>query len=467
MTELTNPYLQIKETNLVDNSITEFEYVEYLPRDSNNMNKDGQHIIETKDEDVFLLPHKAYLEIRGKLQTNANANYNNNDVISLVNNGWSLFQTAQYQLNNQTTENINLYLPQASTILNLVSFSDDYSRSTASNMLWFKDTGTGSPSLKQNFGGVADDANANAVRDGIRAIVEIYNNNLQANIGFTARQNITTGNKQITLMLPLSQIFGFCRDIDKVFRGVKHSIVVDRETSNNYILRANGVAAGKFNISHISLWMLKVKPSLRVESEIDAMLLKGHIKQLYFEQMRVYRTMFQSTETSMTWRITTQPGTELPRHVFVAFQSSERDNNQQLNNMIFDNANLRRISCRINSIQYPEREFECNFTPQNRNYSRLYMSFLEAVNKYQDADTGCQLSAEDWASLYPIHHFDVSKHNERLKNSSADIEIRFSLGGNFRNIANNADQAFYVYAVVLSDRYLQLEGLSGRMNIII
>ena len=135
MTELTNPCLQIKETNLVDNSITEFEYVEYLPRDSNNMNKDGQHIIETKDEDVFLLPHKAYLEIRGKLQTNANANYNNNDVISLINNGWSLFQTAQYQLNNQTIENINLYLPQASTILNLVSFSDDYSRSTASNML--------------------------------------------------------------------------------------------------------------------------------------------------------------------------------------------------------------------------------------------------------------------------------------------------------------------------------------------
>ena len=95
------------------------------------------------------------------------------------------------------------------------------------------------------------------------------------------------------------------------------------------------------------------------------------------------------------------------------------------------------------------------------------MSFLEAVNKYQDTDTGCQLSAEDWASLYPIHHFDVSKHNDRLKNSSADIEIRFNLGNNFRNLANNADQPFYVYAVILCDRYLQLEGLSGRMNIII
>ena len=172
MTQVTNPYLQINESNLIDNSITEFEYVEYLPRDSNNMNKDGQHIFETKDEDVFLLPHKAFLEIRGKLQTNADANYNNHDVISLVNNGWSLFQTAQYQLNNQTIENINLYLPQASTILNLVSFSDDYSKSTASNMLWYKDTGTGGIFLKQNFTNVAEDTNANAVHAGVRDLIE-------------------------------------------------------------------------------------------------------------------------------------------------------------------------------------------------------------------------------------------------------------------------------------------------------
>jgi len=93
------------------------------------------------------------------------------------------------------------------------------------------------------------------------------------------------------------------------------------------------------------------------------------------------------------------------------------------------------------------------------------MSFLDAVNKYQGSYTGCQISVEDWASLYSVHHFDVSKHNDRLKNCSADIEIRLNLGGNFRNIANNANQPFYVYAVVLSDRYLQLEGLSGKMNV--
>ena len=174
-----------------------------------------------------------------------------------------MFQTAQYQLNNKTIENINLYLPQASTILNLVSFSNDCSKSTASNMFWYKDIGTGGIFLKQNFTNVAEDANANVFFDGVRDLIETYNNNQQANLGFTARQNITTRNKQITLMLPFLQIFEFCRDIDKVFRGVKHSLILDREIFNNYIMRANGVAAGKFDINHITLWMPKVKPSLR------------------------------------------------------------------------------------------------------------------------------------------------------------------------------------------------------------
>ena len=135
--------------------------------------------------------------------------------------------------------------------------------------------------------------------------------------------------------------------------------------------------------------------------------------------------------------------------------------------MIFDNGNLTRISIRVNSTQYPEREVEFNFNAANRNYSRAYMMFLEAVNKYQDTDKGCQLSAEDWAALYPIHHFDVSKHSDILKNLMGDMEVRFNLGGDFRNIANNADVPYYVYAVVLSDRFMQLQGLSGRMIVIV
>mgnify|MGYP001792535498 CR=1 FL=1 len=81
---------------MVDNKISQFEYIEYLPCDSNNINKQGEQIIETKDEVVYLLLHKAFLEVKGKLQTAVNADYGVNDNISLVNSGWSLLQSAQY-----------------------------------------------------------------------------------------------------------------------------------------------------------------------------------------------------------------------------------------------------------------------------------------------------------------------------------------------------------------------------------
>ena len=46
----------------------------------------------------------------------------------------------------------------------------------------------------------------------------------------------------------------------------------------------------------------------------------------------------------------------------------------------------------------------------------------------------------------------VSHHKERLRGGSADIEIRWTLSANFGGHYN-------AYAMVLSDRYLQLNGL--------
>ena len=104
MTEVISPYFEF-EPNQIDSSTTKFEYIEYAPRDDNMNKKDL--IIETKDEDIYLLPHKAMLEIRGRMQKYAdNTNYAANDIISLVNNALSLFKSAEYQINNQKVESI-------------------------------------------------------------------------------------------------------------------------------------------------------------------------------------------------------------------------------------------------------------------------------------------------------------------------------------------------------------------------
>ena len=45
----------------------------------------------------------------------------------------------------------------------------------------------------------------------------------RANLGFRSRQLITTGNKTVTMLLPLNTVLGSHRDIDTVMLGVKHA----------------------------------------------------------------------------------------------------------------------------------------------------------------------------------------------------------------------------------------------------
>ena len=82
---MESQYLDIFGKVDKDESTTEFEYVEYLPRDTNMDN--STHIVETRDQDEYLLPHKAMLEIRGCLVKNDVSNCDAFDNITLVNNG--------------------------------------------------------------------------------------------------------------------------------------------------------------------------------------------------------------------------------------------------------------------------------------------------------------------------------------------------------------------------------------------
>ena len=213
--KVVSPYVRVFDPPDEDDSITEFEYVEYLPNDSSNMDKAGSHLIETRDLDEYLLLHQAKLEVRGRLVKEDGTNYANTDTITLTNNGWSLFQSLQYQIDNKIVEDVDQYLPQASTIMNLAQYSDDYSRSAATNMFWYRDTCTGAADLNE-FGaaGVAllpaadpgggdlafagDDDAATGAK--FRALN--FANKLRSstyNLGFRSRQLITTGNKSISM----------------------------------------------------------------------------------------------------------------------------------------------------------------------------------------------------------------------------------------------------------------------------
>ncbi len=117
--------------------------------------------------------------------------------------------------------------------------SQDYAKSAASNMFWFiyedsdkKDTLKGSE---------------RKIGDLVKRIIGY----LDYNEGYLQRWIQTKESKQISLFLPLNRLFGFCKDINRVFRGLLHEIELERNLDHNMIHRA-GVGSYKFEISHLS-----------------------------------------------------------------------------------------------------------------------------------------------------------------------------------------------------------------------
>src|SRR5688572_7302672 len=181
--------LNITEVSPVDEGIEKYEWHEYNPVSGANLNSAGEIRINIESQDLFCHPAESYLLIEGRLLKAAGVNpvYDNDDVVTITNNGlMHLFSQIGYSLSNQDMETI--YHPgQATTMLGLLKYPDDFAKAQGLNQLWCKDTG------------------ATAV--------------IANNAGFATRQaylirNPTTKGT-FSFIVPLSHIFGFCEDYDK------------------------------------------------------------------------------------------------------------------------------------------------------------------------------------------------------------------------------------------------------------
>ena len=142
--------LQITEDIPVDDSIYEYEYKEYNPIAGTNVNR-GSIVITIEAQDIYTHPAESFLIIDGKLIKEAVAPgpnppagsdlvYDINDDVALINNGMMyLFSDVRYHLASHEME--VLQNPgQATTMLGLLKYPDDFSKSFGINQLWFNDT---------------------------------------------------------------------------------------------------------------------------------------------------------------------------------------------------------------------------------------------------------------------------------------------------------------------------------------
>ena len=220
--------LKITEPISVDTSIDKYEYFECEPVAGTNLNNSGgaiRLVIETQD--IFTHPSESFLIIEGRLTKANGTDYANADLVSLTNNAMMyLFKDIRYELSGHEIEKIT-NLGQATTMLGLLKYPDDFSKSKGLNQSWYKDTLP-------------------------RAVAQNTGWNIR-------RQHIISDNVDpkgsFSLKIPLKHIFGFCEDHDKKVYGFKHTIILTRNSDHEAIFRADAVDAGKITLSKVSWFM--------------------------------------------------------------------------------------------------------------------------------------------------------------------------------------------------------------------
>ena len=183
--------------------------------------------------------------------------------VSLANNAMMyLFKDIRYKLSGHEIEKIS-HLGQATTMLGLLKYSDDLSKSKGLNQLWYKDT---------------------------KAEETVQN------VGWNLRKKYIIDSPDpkgsFSFKVPLKHIFGFCEDYDKVVYGFKHALILMRSDDHDAIFRADATDAGKIMLSKVSWFMHDVVPADKSKMELYKIIKRK-------EKLPVGYRMIQCTNASI------------------------------------------------------------------------------------------------------------------------------------------------------------------------
>ena len=435
-----NSILRITDPILKDDSIDKYEEIEYGYVAGTNLNAPGQDIrLTIETQDIFTHPSESYLIIEGDLLRDDNGNRYTHDVlITLTNNGiMHLFKRIRYDLSGQEIENI-MNVGQATTMLGLLKYPDDFSKSKGLNQLWYKDT-----------------------------TVNADNNNT----GYSYRRYYILGETNplgsFSFRIPLKHIFGFCEDYDKVVYGLKHTLTLTRNNDNDAIFKSNRQAGnpavdvvvdGRVVLKKISWFMPHVTPADKDKMELYKIIERKEKIPVGYRMIQCDSASVPQSE-NFSWRLSVKSSPEVPRYIIVGFQT-DKIGNQKTNPSLFNNANLRNIYAMLNSTRYPTTDYNISFPAKQ--ISRIYGETAEFRKKFFNMDelvSNPNFTPSEFKNLYPLFLFDVSKQSEKLKYSTTDIQIKMDFAG-------NAPANTQVYAVIISDRLINFQSDGNKFSVV-
>ena len=433
-----NSILRITDPILSDDSIDKYEDVEYEPVAGTNLNSSGADIrLAIETQDIFTHPSESFLIIEGQLTRENGTAYDPANLITLTNNGiMHLFKRIRYDLSGQEIENI-MNVGQATTMLGLLKYPDDFSKSKGLNQLWYKDT-------------------------------EIGANN--ENNGFNVRRTYIFESDPVgsfSFKIPLKHIFGFCEDYDKVVYELKHNLTLTRNNDNDAIFKTanvdgagnDAIANGKVKLSKVSWFMPHVAPADKDKMELYKIIERKEKIPVGYRMIQCDSATIPQNSTSFSWRLSVKSSPEVPRFIIVGFQTN-KSGNQKQNPLVFDRVNVNNIYVMLNSMRYPTVDYNISFPAQK--FSRVYGDTADFRSKFFNMDelvSSPNINPSDYKKLYPLFLFDVSKQSKKLKYSTTDIQVKMF----FSDMMPLNTQ---VYGVIISDRLINFQSDGNKFSVV-
>ena len=424
--------LQITEDIPVDDSIYEYEYKEYNPIVGTDLNR-GSIVLTIESQDIYTHPAESFLVIEGQLAAPVApplagvGPYADADVVTLINNGiMYLFSDVRYHLASHEIE--VLQNPgHATTMLGLLKYPDDFTKSQGLNQLWLPDT-------------------------------NIDNNNVANkvdNLGYKKRNEyiIRTSNPKGTFSfkIPLKHFLGFCEDYKKILYGMQQRLTLTRTNNDNAIFRTAATDAGTVRLDKIRWFMPHVIPSDAYRLQLDKVIEKKEKLPVGYRMLQCDTSQVPTNQKSFTWRLGVKSSPDIPRFIIVGFQT-DKNNNQVQNPAIFDHLYVRNIYVTLNAKRYPDTDYDNDF--RKNQFSRIYgdaSSFRKKFFNMDELVSNSGINPLDYKNLFPLYVFDVTKQSEKLKTSVSDIHIK-AFFDNDPAGGNNPPDNTMAYAVIISDR---------------
>jgi hypothetical protein len=253
---------------------------------------------------------------------------------------------------------------------------------------------------------------------------------------------------EFSFIVPFSHIFGLA-EYNKVLYNLRHTLTFTRGSDDLPIHRANGVAAGKIVLTDIRWVIPQIIPSVEMRETLLKTVKNKTKIPIHFSSRNDEMTVVTPNVRSFVWKINTSAGVEKPRWVFVGFQTS-KTNTQEQNPAVFDHINMTSHSLQMGGERYPSEDTSINFGTND------YVDLCNMVGEYKKEHYGfnnliggTQIDMLNYKKLFPIVGFDVRQQSERVRSNVMTMTLDFKFSENVPADTN-------MYVVIISDRVMIL-----------